>query len=567
MLAIARLWDRDGKPALEADVEWMLDRAGVGTIAAVGGREPNEPYRDARTPEYARTVAGGAAYVLQIPEIPGDRTIQPGESWCLLRTHHAGEMVLTVRAPQIAATGRNRAERRMQWVEAQLEATEVVEANQPHSSVVRGRVVNERGEPLAGYRVLFGVADGSAAFADEAAAVEATSDAAGAVSARLERRSADAATTAIKATLFAPVRVPGPPTAIGEREIEVRWPQYGAEIEVDAPAVAPAARAVRLTARVRPAATGRIPDGRVVATVSDRLEVLSHAADAAGESAVRFVVAEAGADLVRPAELAVVSREPGERRLRFELLAGDDVVAAREVAIRFVAPALAVEKRYPKEWYIGQSAEYRVSVKNVGVVAAEDVVVEDEIPAGLRIDETDGIRLVDRVRWRVASLAPGASEEFVVRATPDALFENLAVRTWARDHSGGAAEGFEVLAAKGVAAVEISIDDLLDPVPVEGRAEYVIHLVNRGAVAARNVELSVEISDHLRIAAASGTLPSRVASGRLELGPVAAIGPGQTLFCRVRADALKEGDARIEIRASHSGAGAVARSESTRVYK
>jgi uncharacterized repeat protein (TIGR01451 family) len=568
VLAIARLWDRNGKPAPEADVEWMLDRAGVGTIAAVGGREPNEPYRDARTPDYARTVSSASSYVLQTPELPGGRTIQPGESWCLLRTHHAGEMVLEVRAPQIPAAGRNRVEHRMQWVEAKLEAAQVVEASQTRSSVVRARVVNERGEPLAGYQVLFAVADDSATFANEAAAAETTSDASGAVAARLERRSDDAATTSIQATLFAPIRRPGPPTAIAERGVEVRWPQYGAEIDVDAPAVAPAGRAVRISARVRPPAMGRIPDGRVVASVSDGLDVLSHAAGAAGQNAVRFVVAESGDGLVRPAEVDVASREPGERRVRFELRAGEDVVAAREVAIRFAAPALTVEKRYPNEWYVGQSAEYRVTVKNVGVVAAEDVVVDDETPPGLRIDAAEGIRLVDRVRWRLASLAPGASAEFVVRATPDSLFESLAVRTWARDASGGVAEGFEVLSTRGVAAVEIAIDDLLDPVPVEGRAEYVIHVVNRGAVAARNVELSVETSEHLRIASASGTLPSRVADGRLEFGPIASIAPGQTLFCRIRADALKTGDARIEVRAIRSaGGGDVARSESTRIYK
>ena len=75
------------------------------------------------------------------------------------------------------------------------------------------------------------------------------------------------------------------------------------------------------------------------------------------------------------------------------------------------APTLTIEKIAPAEIQVGRTATFQIKVRNTGKVAAQDVVVVDQIPTGTELVEitpmvepaADG-----SLRWNLGTLAPGA---------------------------------------------------------------------------------------------------------------------------------------------------------------
>ena len=160
-------------------------------------------------------------------------------------------------------------------------------------------------------------------------------------------------------------------------------------------------------------------------------------------------------------------------------------------------------------------------------------------------------------------------KEFSVTATPEQPFERLAVRAWAKEASAPTVEAFDVMTIVGVETIEVSIEDRLDPAPLDGRAEYTIHLMNRGTAPARGVSLDVELSSQLRAITLEGTLRGTIQNGRLRLPAIASLGPGEHLYCRVQAETLQEGDARFQVAVRHPsvGLGGIVEQESTHIYR
>jgi len=87
-------------------------------------------------------------------------------------------------------------------------------------------------------------------------------------------------------------------------------------------------------------------------------------------------------------------------------------------------PVLAVEKRGPASIPLGQPLVYEIVVRNVGVMPAQQVRVEDEVPAGTRLLGAEPPAIVgvqgDRLSWVLDNLPPGAQRQFKVQVQPAA---------------------------------------------------------------------------------------------------------------------------------------------------
>lgn len=581
IVAIARLTDADGNPVSNVDVEWALDSSGVGTIIAAGGSPMVKP-EASQMPQFARSRTSQTTYRLDpIVGTGHPLTIEPGDSWCVLRTNRAGLMIVSARSPDIESPARCQWTRPLHWIEATLQTETIVESSSPYQQAVVAQVQTASGRPLAGYPVLFAINDESGFFPRGVKTWECVSDSAGFVRVELDRAAPSVAASTVTAKLFEPPSPAGAPYSLEERTIEVRWPSPSAEIVVQAPQVARVRSNVSLAAEVRAIAPTSTWNAKVAVVVGDGLQVLRsnaqavefprrlRAGDSGEDSSIRFVLASVEADGPTSTQMLVTSQNPGERIVRFEVRDGQQVLAWREVVIRFVEPLATVDKRFPKDWRVGRTETYQILVRNPGPVPLEGLVVEDEVPPGLRIEDTDGVRFVDRLRWEVARLAPAEEKQFEVRARPLVPFEKLAVRAWAKEPFSLKAEGYDILNATGIEALELAIEDLSDPLRVGEEAEYHIRLVNRGSIPARNVELTAEISSELRILSATGELRAEFAGGELRFAPVESLESGRELVCRLRARATKEGDARIGVRVHHASLGddGVLRSESTHIYK
>jgi uncharacterized repeat protein (TIGR01451 family) len=577
VVAIARLVGIDGQPLLDAEVEWSIDRAGVGIIVGAGGQNGPDARSFRRSSLLAVCRTSSSPYPLA-PHVKTDEpiTIHPGEAWCVLESHAPGDMIVSARSADIESTEKCQVHHRMHWYEAKLDAEEYVEVQENQDAAVTAKVVNFAGEPLIGYSVRFEVVDaGMASFPREksfpSADDEQLSDAAGHVLSCLKLNDASAEKTRVRLQLFGRPVLPGQPTLLDDRIVTVRWKHSGpVDLDVHGPPLAAVGSTVTLSASLGESLTRKELTGQVVAIVGDGVEVISSVPASRNETGVRFALANIGAETSGKAtELAITSKQTGIRRVRFEVREADKVHASREALVRFVEPQLTVKKVLPKEWLVGQQAHYLISVENTGEIPANEVVVEDEIPGGLRVDQTEGTRFIDRIRWKIPTLAIGEKMEFRVTATPEQPFERLAVRAWAKDSLSPSVEAFDIMTIVGIETVEVSIEDQLDPAPIDGRAEYTIHVMNRGTAPARGVSLDVQLSSQLKAINAEGSLRGSVQDGGLRLPSTVNLAPGEHLYCRVQARTVKEGDARLQVAVRHPSVGptGLTEQESTRIYK
>ena len=117
-------------------------------------------------------------------------------------------------------------------------------------------------------------------------------------------------------------------------------------------------------------------------------------------------LSHAGSDLAAAGQqsLAEGTGRPGERKLE-----------------GLQAPAITVQKTAPAEIQVDKPVTFHVLVRNVGQVAAHDVVVADRIPEGTRLIDASPqfSRLPDGgLLWELGTMAPGEEKSVAIQLLP-----------------------------------------------------------------------------------------------------------------------------------------------------
>jgi uncharacterized repeat protein (TIGR01451 family) len=84
------------------------------------------------------------------------------------------------------------------------------------------------------------------------------------------------------------------------------------------------------------------------------------------------------------------------------------------------APQVSIHKTAPRSASLGKPFVYDILIKNVGGRTAHNVVVQDPIPSGVRLEGTDPQAFLsgNNLVWKIGSLATGESRKISVKVTP-----------------------------------------------------------------------------------------------------------------------------------------------------
>lgn len=87
------------------------------------------------------------------------------------------------------------------------------------------------------------------------------------------------------------------------------------------------------------------------------------------------------------------------------------------------APSVALEKLAPAEVQVGKLATFETRVRNVGQIAAHDVIVTDHVPRGTRLEATtpQATEAADgTLTWNLGTMQPGDEVAISMQITPEA---------------------------------------------------------------------------------------------------------------------------------------------------
>ena len=206
-----------------------------------------------------------------------------------------------------------------------------------------------------------------------------------------------------------------------------------------------------------------------------------------------------------------------------------------------------VVKVGPKEVKIGQNADYKITVTNIGDKPITEVIVTDEAPNGTSIVSANGANIGgNRAVWRIDSIKAGDHVDLPITLTTctPGYYCN---RVHAHTAQNTCCSGEWCTRWKGTPAINICIVDLEDPICVGEMTTYRVTVVNQGSEPDRNVRLTVRFPDEISPVSAMGASPGQVSGQTVTFNPLPMLNARQTVEYRIDGRAKRSGDARVKV--------------------
>ncbi len=243
-------------------------------------------------------------------------------------------------------------------------------------------------------------------------------------------------------------------------------------------------------------------------------------------------------------EIELTAREAGKMFVKAIASAEGGLVckASKEVFCR--KPELEVDWRGPATKYAGTLATYFLRVRNPGTAPAEEVTVRASLPDGADFSSASDGQVFDaklrEVAWHVGTLRPGDDNYLELKCVLKKAGANQ-LKITASTASGSLADT-KTAATNVIALADLKLDvtDPSGPVAVGSPAVYEIHIKNRGASSAKDVNVVGLFSEGIEPEQAEGAMYT-VADGRVSFHTIEELPAGRDIMLRIRAHAIQPG--------------------------
>lgn len=222
----------------------------------------------------------------------------------------------------------------------------------------------------------------------------------------------------------------------------------------------------------------------------------------------------------------------------------------------------------------GRPAEFSISVTNNGSAEAKDVVLEDQVPAGMTFSSaTDGGMLSGgTVVWNLGTIPVGGSKSVKVTmssATPGTYTNTATARAYCCDSVNSSAN----VAFKGISAVLLEVVDSPDPIEVGGQTTYTIDVTNQGDAPDTNIVITATLPPQEKFVSASSVeaqnVPFSVDGQKITFGAVGSLAPKARITYKVTVAAVTVGNVRFAVEMTTNetrSGGTINETESTTIY-
>lgn len=226
-----------------------------------------------------------------------------------------------------------------------------------------------------------------------------------------------------------------------------------------------------------------------------------------------------------------------------------DISAQSEAVTTFVRqPVLSITKTSPQKQYIGREITCEIAVTNHGDADAQDTVVVDTLPEGIKsIKVSAGATVANgKIKWEIGTLPVNTTKKFKVIYTPvkAADFVNVAEAT-ATCAQGVTAK--VVTRVTGIAAILLEVIDVSDPVAVGENETYIITATNQGSAPDTNVTITCALEENQAYVSSSGATVGTSVGNLIRFAPLQTLPPKTKATWQVVVKALKPGDVRFKV--------------------
>ncbi len=265
---------------------------------------------------------------------------------------------------------------------------------------------------------------------------------------------------------------------------------------------------------------------------------------ASRDKATSHVLGTLAAGASQTIEVELTARESGKMAIKATASADGGLKSefAKEIFCR--KPELAVDWRGPATKYAGTMATYFIRVRNPGTAPAQDVTIRVSLPEGAEFTSASEGQTYDSnhrgVSWHVNSLNPGDDNYMELKCVLKTAGKNsleISAANATGDLSDKKTAETNVVA---IADLKLDVVDPSGPIAVGVPAVYEIHVRNRGANAAKEINVAALFSDGIEPDQAEGGTYT-VADGRVSFKPIEELPAGNEVTLKIRAHAVQPG--------------------------
>jgi uncharacterized repeat protein (TIGR01451 family) len=242
--------------------------------------------------------------------------------------------------------------------------------------------------------------------------------------------------------------------------------------------------------------------------------------------------------------------------------------AESETSITVRQPVLTIAKTGPDQQYVGRPVSYDIAVTNIGDGVAKNTVLEDTIPSGVTsIEATEGAKFsASKLVWQLGTLMPNNTKNIHVSYTPTVIGKLDDITTAVAYCAERVTHSAQTV-IMGIAAVQLEVVDLEDPVQVGSETTYLITVVNKGSAPDTNIRIICSLEDKVRYMSSSGATSSSIMGQTVSFAPLNSLAPKAEATWRVVVRGIRPGDVRFKV-TMHSDrlARPVEESEDTHLY-
>lgn len=244
-------------------------------------------------------------------------------------------------------------------------------------------------------------------------------------------------------------------------------------------------------------------------------------------------------------EVELTAQDLGELKIH-GLAVGDlQLRAETNKVVRVLAADLEATLTGPELKYQNAEAVYQLELANNGTTASDNVVANLVLPIGVSyLGGMEGATVVDKqLRWKVASLSPGAVRQYQFQCRMDATGN----QSFKFDCKGSAAGQTAVsldTRVDAIADLVLTIQDPTAPAPIGEDVSYQIVIRNRGSKPAMDVQAVAQFSHGIEPQRITGH-EGKVITGQVLIEPIAKIDAGQEVRMTIVARAETAGHHRF----------------------
>jgi uncharacterized repeat protein (TIGR01451 family) len=266
-----------------------------------------------------------------------------------------------------------------------------------------------------------------------------------------------------------------------------------------------------------------------------------------GRNSVRVDVGTLAAGAAKQARFTAKAERTGSFTNRARATADGGLEATAECTTMVRQPVLEVDKSGPDMRYLGRPAEYSITVRNTGDIAAQQTVLTDDIPAGTQfMGASDGGQASGgQISWNLGTIEPGGSRTvtMTLKPTQPGVVRNTATaRAYCTEASDSAQMNVE-----GIPAILLEVIDLDDPIEIGGMVTYVITVTNQGSAVGTNIKLVCTLPQQQSYSTAEGPTEASVDGQVVTFAALPSLQPKAKAAFRLTVKANDVGDVRFKV--------------------